>query len=257
MRFLPEADLKSVLAWVSAALVVMLGSVPQQDVLQRVMSARTEGIAARATILGGAIYFVIALLPIVLVCAALAIDNAMVQRLVGEDYQLILPTLILDRTPLVVQALFFGALVSAILSTASGALLAPAVALAENVLRPLARPRDDRGVLMLMRASVALLAVAVTIMALTSKLSIYQLVNESGKIVLVTSFVPLAAGIFWRRATARGAHAAIAAGFVAWILMEWLAPEAAIPPPLAGFLASIAGMIAGSAASARRARPAS
>ncbi|HSS28796.1 MAG TPA: sodium:solute symporter family protein [Usitatibacter sp.] len=257
MRFLPEADLKSVLAWVSAALVVMLGSVPQQDVLQRVMSARTEGIAVRATILGGAIYFVIALLPIVLVCAALAIDNAMVQRLVGEDYQLILPTLILDRTPLVVQALFFGALVSAILSTASGALLAPAVALAENVLRPLARPRDDRGVLMLMRASVALLAVAVTIMALTSKLSIYQLVNESGKIVLVTSFVPLAAGIFWRRATARGAHAAIAAGFVAWILMEWLAPEAAIPPPLAGFLASIAGMIAGSAASARRARPAS
>ncbi|HST01921.1 MAG TPA: sodium:solute symporter family protein [Usitatibacter sp.] len=257
MRFLPEADLKSVLAWVSAALVVMLGSVPQQDVLQRVMSARTEGIAVRATILGGAIYFVIALLPIVLVCAALAIDNAMVQRLVGEDYQLILPTLILDRTPLVVQALFFGALVSAILSTASGALLAPAVALAENVLRPLAKPRDDRGVLMLMRASVALLAVGVTIMALTSKLSIYQLVNESGKIVLVTSFVPLAAGIFWRRATARGAHAAIAAGFVAWILMEWLAPEAAIPPPLAGFLASIAGMIAGSAASARRARPAS
>lgn len=257
MRFLPEADLKSVLAWVSAALVVMLGSVPQQDVLQRVMSARTEGIAARATILGGAIYFVIALLPIVLVCAALVIDNAMVQRLVGEDYQLILPTLILDRTPLAVQALFFGALVSAILSTASGALLAPAVALAENVLRPLAKPRDDRGVLMLMRASVALLAVAVTIMALTSKLSIYQLVNESGKIVLVTSFVPLAAGIFWRRATARGAHAAIAAGFVAWILMEWLAPQAAVPPPLAGFLASVAGMIAGSAAFARRTRPAS
>ena len=257
MRFLPEADVKSVLAWVSAALVVMLGSVPQQDVLQRVMSARNEGIAARATILGGAIYFVIALLPIVLVCAALAIDNAMVQRLVGEDYQLILPTLILDRTPLAVQALFFGALVSAILSTASGALLAPAVALAENVLRPLAKPRDDRGVLMLMRASVALLAVAVTIMALTSKLSIYQLVNESGKIVLVTSFVPLAAGLFWPRATARGAHAAIAVGFFAWILMEWLAPDAAIPPPLAGFLASIAGMIAGSATSMRRDRPAS
>ena len=233
--------------------MAMLGSFPQQDVLQRVMSARTEGIAARATILGGAIYFVIALLPIVLVCAALVIDNAMVQRLVGEDYQLILPTLILDRTPLAVQALFFGALVSAILSTASGALLA----LAENVLRPLAKPRDDRGVLMLMRASVALLAVAVTIMALTSKLSIYQLVNESGKIVLVTSFVPLAAGIFWRRATARGAHAAIAAGFVAWILMEWLAPQAAVPPPLAGFLASVAGMIAGSAAFARRTRPAS
>ena len=257
MRFLPEADLKSVLAWVSAALVVMLGSVPQQDVLQRVMSARTEGISARATMLGGAIYFAIAFLPIVLVCAALVIDSAMVQRLVGEDYQLILPTLILDRTPLAVQALFFGALVSAILSTASGALLAPAVALAENVLRPLAKPRDDRGVLWLMRASVALLAVAVTLMALTSKLSIYQLVNDSGKIVLVTSFVPLAAGIFWRRATARGAHASIVAGLAVWILMEWLAPDATMPPPLAGFFASVAGMIGGSWQGLRSTRPAS
>lgn len=257
LRFLPDADVKSVLAWLSAALVVMLGSVPQQDVLQRVMSARNEGIAARATVLGGAIYFAIALLPIVLVCAALVIDDPMVRRLVGEDYQLILPTLILERTPLAVQALFFGALVCAILSTASGALLAPAIALAENVLRPLAKPRDDRGVLALMRASVAILAVAVTAMALASKLSIYQLVNESGKIVLVSSFVPLAAGLFWPRATARGAHASIAAGILAWIAMEWVAPEATIPPPLAGFLASIAGMMAGSLAPTREPRSAS
>ncbi|HEX4779495.1 MAG TPA: sodium:solute symporter family protein, partial [Usitatibacter sp.] len=167
LRFLPEADVKSVLGWVSAALVVMLGSVPQQDVLQRVMSARHERIAARASLLGGALYFVIAMLPIALVCSALVIDAPMVERLVGEDYQLILPTLILERTPLLVQALFFGALISAILSTASGALLAPAVALAENVLRPIVKPRDDRGVLMLMRASVAVLAIAVTAMALT------------------------------------------------------------------------------------------
>jgi len=257
MRFLPEPGMKPVLAWVSAALVVMLGSVPQQDVLQRVMSARTEGIAARATVLGGAIYFAIALLPIVLVCSALAIDPAMVERLAGGDSQLILPTLILERTPLAVQALFFGALVCAILSTASGALLAPAVALAENVLRPLAKPRDDRGALALMRASVAILAVAVTAMALASKLSIYQLVNESGKIVLVSSFVPLAAGLFWPRATARGAHASIAAGIAAWLLLEWLAPQAPLPPPLGGFFASLAGMIAGSWGSAREPRAAS
>jgi Na+/proline symporter len=97
-----------------------------------------------------------------------------------------------------------------------------------------------------MRVTVALLAVAVTVMALTSKLSIYQLVNESGKVVLVSSFVPLTAGLFWRRATARGAHASIAAGLAVWILMEWLAPEALVPPPLAGLLASAAAMAAGS-----------
>jgi SSS family solute:Na+ symporter len=246
LRFLPEADVKSVLAWITAALIVMLGSIPQQDVLQRVMSAKTEAVAVRASILGGVLYFAIAAVPIFLVSAAALIDAPMVERLIGEDYQLILPTLILERTPLAVQVLFFGALISAILSTAGGALLAPAVALAENVIRPLAKPRDDRALLRMMRLTVAVLGVGVTVMALTSKLSIYQLVNESGKVVLVSAFVPLAAGLFWPRATSRGAHWSIAAGLVTWITLEWLAPEALMPPALAGLLMGVAGMALGS-----------
>jgi solute:Na+ symporter, SSS family len=246
LRFLPEADAKSVLAWITAALVIVLGSVPQQDVLQRVKSARTESVAVRSTILGGVLYFAIAAIPVFLVSAAALIDAPMVTRLAAEDSQLILPTLILERTPLAVQVLFFGALVSAILSTAAGALLAPAVALAENVIRPLAKPKDDRALLLAMRLTVAGLAVAVTVMALTSKLSIYQLVNESGKVVLVSSFVPLAAGLFWKRSTSRGAHWSIAVGLATWIALELAAPDATVPPALAGLLASVLGMVGGS-----------
>jgi Na+/proline symporter len=243
MRVLPEAQPGPVLAWLSAALVVLFGSVPQQDVLQRVKSARDERAAVAGSVAGGLVYLVIAMVPIFLVCAAALIDAPMVERLVARDYQLILPTLIVERTPLAVQALFFGALVAAILSTAGGALLAPAVMIAENVLKPLVKPATDAQFLRLMRITVALLAIAVAAMALTSRLSIYQLVNDSGKIVLVSSFVPLAAGLFWKRATARGAHAAIFAGLAAWIVMEWLVPEALVPPPLAGLLASAAAMV--------------
>jgi SSS family solute:Na+ symporter len=251
LRFLPEADARSILAWISAALIVLFGSIPQQDVLQRVMSARDEAVAVRGSILGGLLYFVIAAIPVFLVSAAALIDPAMVARRIGEDYQLILPTLILERTPLAVQVLFFGALLSAILSTAGGAMLAPAVALAENVVRPLMERRggagfDDARLLRTMRFTVLVLAVAVLAMALTSKMSIYQLVNESGKVVLVSAFVPLAAGLFWQRATARGAHLAIGAGLASWIGAELLAPEALVPPVLAGLLASAAGMFLGS-----------
>src|SRR4029077_20061081 len=156
-----------ILAWISAALIVLFGSIPQQDVLQRVMSARDEGVAVSGSILGGLVYFVIASIPIFLVSAAALIDPAMVARRIGEDYQLILPTLILERTPLAVQVLFFGALLSAILSTAGGAMLAPAVALAENVVRPVmerfgAVPLNDARVLKTMRSSVLLLGLAVT-----------------------------------------------------------------------------------------------
>ena len=256
LRFLPEADARSILAWVSAALVVMLGSVPQQDVLQRVMSAHDEATAARASLAGGAVYFVIAAVPIFLVAAALAIDAPMVARYIDTDPQMILPTLILERTPLAVQALFFGALISAILSTAGGALLAPAVVVAENLLRPLAKPSSDRALLRLMRLTVAGLATAVTAMALTSRLSIYQLVNESGKVVLVAAFVPLAAGLFWKRASAFGAKLSIACGLGVWIALEWALPEGLFPPPLAGFLASAAAMALGSLAPAASPKPA-
>jgi solute:Na+ symporter, SSS family len=252
LAFLPEADARSIMAWISAALVVVFGSVPQQDVLQRVKSARDEATAVRATILGGALYLAIALVPMFLVSAAVLIDAPMVERLIKDDYQLILPTLILERTPLAVQVLFFGALLSAILSTAGGALLAPAVMVAENLVRPLVRPSSDRALLLTMRLTVAALAVAVLVMALASRLSIYQLVNESGKVVLVSAFVPLAAGLFWRRASSAGAHLSIAAGLATWIALEIAAPDAAVPPALAGFAAGVLGMAAGSLAFPRR-----
>jgi SSS family solute:Na+ symporter len=244
--FLPEAGAGPVLAWINAALLIVLGSVPQQDVLQRVKSARSEGVAMAASVAGGLVYFVIACIPIFLVSAAALIDPALVAKGLAGDPQRILPALVLERTPLAVQALFFGALVSAILSTAGGAVLAPAVLIAENVVRPLARPATDRAHLAILRATVAAIGAAVTAMALFSHRSIYELVNESGKVVLVAAFVPLAAGFFWPRATARGAHLSIGCGLAAWLAAEAFAPEAVVPPPLLGLAASAAGMLAGS-----------
>ncbi|MGE5096472.1 MAG: sodium:solute symporter family protein [Betaproteobacteria bacterium] len=245
LAFAPPADLKGVLGLATSAFVVLLGSVPQQDVLQRVRSARTESIAVRATLWGAAAYFVVAAVPMFLVSAAAIIDPALVARLLAVDSQLILPTLVLERTPALVQALFFGALLSAIFSTASGALLAPAVTIAENLVRPRLRDAGDAAVLRAMRLTVLALAVAVTAMALASRQSIYELVNNSGKVVLATSFVPLAAGLFWRRASATGAWWSAVAGLATWLACEALAPDALVPPALAGLLAGIAGMAAG------------
>jgi len=44
----------------------------------------------------------------------------MVDALIDKDAQLILPTLIMNHTPVLAQVMFFGALLSAIMSTASG-----------------------------------------------------------------------------------------------------------------------------------------
>jgi len=246
LQILPAADLKSILGYLSAGLVVLLGSIPQQDVLQRIVSAKDERVAAHGAILGGILYFFIALVPIFLVSAAALIDGPMVAKLINQDHQLILPTLILDRTPFVIQVLFFGALISAILSTASGALLAPSVLIAENLVRPLVPAMDDAAQLRTMRLTVLAVGAGVAFMALTSSLSIYQLVNESGKVVLVGAFVPLAAGLFWARANSAGALVSAGSGLVAWQVLEAIAPEATLPPVLGGLLMSILGMVGGS-----------
>jgi Na+/proline symporter len=58
--------------------------------------------------------------------------------------------------------------------------------------------------------------------------------------------VPLAFGLYWRRANAQGALAAIVLGLTTWLWLEAAAPGAICPPQLAGLIAALAGMLCGS-----------
>ena len=249
LEFWPKLETRDVLAFIGAGVTLMLGSIPQQDVFQRVTSARSERVAVAGSVLGGVFYFVLAFIPIFLAYSASLIDPKMVADLIDKDHQRILPALIIGHTPLAAQILFFGALLSAVMSTASATLLAPSVTFTENVLkRFLRRELDDREFLRTMRIVVAAFAVGVTAFALNSGSTIYEMVVGAYKVTLVAAFVPLAAGLYWRRATTQGALAAIVAGLVTWIALEIVAPEGLFPPQLAGLMASIAGMLLGSLA---------
>ena len=76
----------------------------------------------------------------------------------------------------------------------------------------------------------------------------YEMVQNAYKVTLVGAFVPLAAGVFWRRATTQGALASVVTGIACWLLMEFFAADVTVPPQLAGLLASLAGMLLGSLA---------
>src|SRR5690606_27439413 len=152
--FIHGFEPRDIVAFIGAAVTMMLGSIPQQDVYARVMSARTENIAALASMAGACFYLCFCMLPIFLTYAASMIDPAMVQRLLAEDAQMILPRLILEQTPLFAQIMFFGALLSAIMSTASGTLLAPSVTFTENVLKRFLPVMNDRQFLLAMRLTV-------------------------------------------------------------------------------------------------------
>ncbi|MGH8662412.1 MAG: sodium:solute symporter family protein [Burkholderiales bacterium] len=249
LEFWPKPETRDVLAFIGAGVTLMLGSIPQQDVFQRVTSARSVRVAVAGSVLGGVFYFLLAFIPIFLAYSATLIDPRMVAALIEKDHQQILPTLVISHTPLAAQILFFGALLSAVMSTASATLLAPSVTFTENVLKKLLRRElDDREYLRTMRIVVAAFAAGVTAFALNSDSTIYEMVVGAYKVTLVAAFVPLAAGLYWPRATAQGALAAIVAGLATWIALEIVAPDGLFPPQLAGLLASIAGMLLGSLA---------
>jgi solute:Na+ symporter, SSS family len=250
--FWPALEAREMLAFLAAFLTAAVGGIPQQDVFQRVTSAKDEQTAVRGAITGGALYFVFAFVPIFLAYSAFLIAPEMVKPLLeadGNRFQEILPTLILERTPLFAQVMFFGALLSAILSTASGALLAPTALFTENVLKRLYPHMGDRQFLLTLRLVLVIFTFAVVTFALASDASIYQMVQNTYKVTLVSCIVPLTAGIFWARATAQGALLSISLGLLSWIGMEIFAPDGLWPPQLVGLAFSIAGMIGGSYAS--------
>ena len=246
--FWPELSLAGVLGFVAAWVTMMLGSIPQQDVFQRVASSKNEKIAGRSAILGGAMYFCFAFIPMFLAYSATLIDPTMVKTLLdGEKQaQLILPNMVIAHAPFFAQVMFFGALLSAIKSCASATLLAPSVSFTENIIKPAFKHMTDRQLLRTMRIVVACFTVLVTIFALNSNLSIYRMVENAYKVTLVAAFVPLAFGLYWKRATQQGALASILLGLSVWIALEVFASDATCPPQLAGLMASLGGMIIGS-----------
>jgi Na+/proline symporter len=245
--FWPAFDPKEIIGFVAAWITMMLGSIPQQDVFQRVQSSKTEKIAVWGSVLGGSLYFLFAFVPMFLAYSATMIDPQMVADLIDVDPQLILPRLVLEKAPLFAQVMFFGALLSAIKSCASATLLAPSVTFTENILRPMVPHMSDHRLLRTMRLVTLIFTILVTIYAMYSKASIFKMVENAYQITLVSAFVPLACGVYWRRATNQGALLSIFLGISVWLSVLLAGPEDPfIPAQLAGLIASAVGMVVGS-----------
>lgn len=244
--FLPTFELWDILGWIAALMTMALGSIPQQDVFQRVNSARNETIAIWATTLGGVAYFFFAAVPLFLAYTANIIDPEMVARLLHSDSQLILPTLVMKHMPFYMQVIFFGALISVIMSTASGTLLAPSVTFTENILKGFSPHMTDRQLLLSTKLTVLVFSSLVTFYAVATEASIHTMVENAYRITLAGAFVPLVAGLFWPRASNLGAAFAIFFGLATWIILEITGVDEPLPPQFLGVLMSVFGMVLGS-----------
>ena len=247
LNFWPTGDIWMWVTFIGAWLTMMLGSIPQQDVFQRVTSAKSAKIALWGSIFGASIYFCFTFVPMFIAYAATIIDPVFFNALVANDSQRVLPTLVLQHTPVFAQAIFFGAVLSAIMSCSSATLLAPSVSFAENIVRGFVPHLTDHGFLRVMRICLVCFTILVLIYALNSQSTIFGMVESAYKITLAGAFVPLFFGAFWKRATNQGALAAIIGGISTWVLIEvFVGEKSLVPAQLIGLGVSIIGMLAGS-----------
>jgi len=246
-KFLPEPSFKDTVFFFAAAITMMLGSIPQQDVFQRVMSAKNQRAATHGPVIGGISYILFAFVPMFLVTSALIIMPEKAEQLISDDPQKVIPTLVLEHMPFIMQVIFFGALLSALKSTASATLLAPSVTFVENIWRQFFPRVNDKQELLTMRIAVLLFSVSVCAYAIILQgTPIYEMVSSAYQVTLVGAFVPLVFGLYWSRATTQGAIFSIILGIVAWLFFLVTPAGDVFPAQLAGLAAAVIGMLVGS-----------
>jgi SSS family solute:Na+ symporter len=226
------------LTYLGAWITIGFGSIPGQDIFQRVMAAKNQQVAIRASILAGFMYLTIAMLPLIISLMAVRLYPGLI-----KDGSLLIPNLVMQFTPYAMQVVFLGALLSALLSTTSGAILAPASVLGENLLKPLLKNPSDQIVLKTIRISVILVTTACIFLAI-SRQNIFELVGEASAFSLVSLFIPLNAGLFWKNTKPLGSHLSMLLGLAVWMYFHFFHPIE-IPAIWLGLTASAVGIIVG------------
>src|SRR5438132_2108719 len=84
-EFWPKGGAKEWLWFLAAWMTLAIGSIPQQDVFQRVTSAKDERTAMRGSFFGGVLYFCFAFVPMFIAYSALLIDPGYTRLFANED----------------------------------------------------------------------------------------------------------------------------------------------------------------------------
>lgn len=219
----PDTFWRDTLTALSALAIGALGNLPMQDLMQRIFSAGSDKIAAKACLLAGGGYLLMGVLPVGTGLAA----HLLLPEAAGELEDVVLVVASRLLSPLLLL-IFFLAIVSAVLSTIVSAVLAPSAVMAHNLIEPalrirLGRKPSEQALLLLQRGSIIAVALASAWLSYSGE-GAYELVQGSYSMALVGLFVPFIVGLRTRRAPATAAVLSMVFGIGLWglhMLLGW------------------------------------
>jgi Na+/proline symporter len=201
--------------------------------MQRAFSARNEQVAQNSFYLAGFGHLSLGMIPVTLgIIASITMPGL-------TEPETVIPELALLHLHPVAIAIFVGALLAAIMSSADSALLAAASVFSVNIL-PIFKPKiSDRRRLLATRISIPVFGSVAVYVALKVQV-VYDLILDANSVMLVCVTVPFIVGVWWKKANRIGALASMAMGFLTWFAAILLAPE--FPGDLLGLLVGLVTM---------------
>ncbi|MGQ0619610.1 MAG: sodium:solute symporter family protein [Panacagrimonas sp.] len=155
--------------------VPIFSTIAAQELVSRVLAMRSAALARSATVAAGFLYLAMGVIPVIIGLGAAAFIGT------DGDPEQVISLFAQKHLPLPLYILFLGALVSAILSTLSGALLVAGSLAAHNVYAPLRPGISEEHKLKANRYGVIAFGFIAYGIALASD-SMYELVQESSSI---------------------------------------------------------------------------
>lgn len=228
------------LGLVLAAIVpTMMYTLIGQDFYQRLFAARDQRTAFRAAIFAGLLLIAFALFPVVTGMAARALFGPEIEAARA------IPMLIDEVLPAWAAAIVIAAILGAIMSTADSLLMAGTAHVTHDIYAKLIDPdaeKNPQRLLLISRIVTVLLGLLALWMALNFK-AIIGMLLMSYTLYAAGVFIPVVGGLYWKRATAAGAIAAIVGGSAFGLAGElgWFAPEAL--PLVGGFPIIVTGAL--------------
>lgn len=235
MRLIPlEHTFADWMQYIQVWMTLGVAAVASSSVIQRALSAKSEGVAQNSFYLAAIAYVFIGSIPLVLgFVASITMPGV-------EDPNAILTDLAISHLHPVLVAVFVGAIVSAGMSSCDSILLAGSTVVSTNLMPLVVRNPSDQLRLKVVRYAIPVLALGAMYIAFNASRAV-QVLIDSASILLAGICVPFFACFFWSKANRSGGVASIASGLATWQIIGTYDPV--IPPDLIGFFVSLVVMI--------------
>jgi SSS family solute:Na+ symporter len=221
----------SLLETLDAWAIPVFGSLAAQELIVRVLACRSPEVARRATLLGGGLYLLVGLIPVLIGLVGLSLVGPL------EHPEQVLPAVAAKLLGPPAYVLFIGALISAILSTVDGALLAVSSVVARNLIEPLNPGLTDARRLQISRLCTLAFGVLAYLVGRSAD-GVHDLVEDAsgfsgGGLIVVFAFA-----LWTRFGGPRSALAALLVGIALWLLGRYagLTPAPFLTSMLAAFV---------------------